>query len=136
MRRIALLSLCAFLLLAVSLAFGRDDHMVNSALVPAAQGTVHTDTDRNGNTGVEVKVQHLAKPHDLQGGYDTYVVWVQPRGQSPQNVGELRVNNGLEGSLRTDTPAKTFDLFITAEQNARAEAPSGPEIMHAAIARD
>lgn len=128
--------LCAMLIISVVLLWGRDDHMVASTLVPAAQGTVHTDTDHNGNTGIKVNVQHLAKPHDVQTGYTSYVVWVQPRGQSPTNVGELQVNNDLKGSIETSTPAKQFDLFITAENNPRSETPSGPEVMHTTVSRD
>ncbi len=135
MRRCFFLFLGMMLAISAVLLWARDDHMVNSSLVPAAQGTVHTDTDRNGNTGIKVTVNHLAKPHDLQPAYNSYVVWVQPRGESPTNVGELRVNNDLQGSLHTDTPAKVFDLFVTAENNPRATSPSGPELLHAAVNR-
>ncbi len=135
MKRTGLL-LCALLLSAAVLLWARDDHMINSSLVPAAQGTVHTDNDRNGNTGIEVKVNHLARPHDLAPGYSTYVVWVRPPGQQPINIGELGVNDNLQGTLHSDTPYKKFDIFVTPENNPRAEAPSGPELLRATVNRE
>jgi hypothetical protein len=136
MKRKHMLLPLALLAVSTVVLWARDDHMVPSTLVPAAKGTVHTDTDNNGNTGIKVDVEHLAKPHDLQTGYTSYVVWVRPRGQSPTNVGELRVSGDLKGSLEASTPAKQFDLFITAENNPRAGSPTGPEVMHTTVSRD
>jgi hypothetical protein len=137
MKRKVLAMLCLLTALsAVSLLWAREDHLVSSTLAPAARGTVHSETDRNGNTGLKVEVKHLAKPHDLQSGYSSYVVWVQPRGQSPTNAGELRVNDDLQGSLETSTPYKQFDLFVTAENNPRVTAPTGPQILHTTVSRE
>jgi hypothetical protein len=136
MKRTTFLSLCAMLLVSAMLLWARDDHMVNSSIVPAAQGTVHTDTDRNGNTSIELEVHRLAKPTSLQPAYSHYVVWVQPPGESPIDVGELRVNDDLNGSLKTTTPHKKFDIFATAENDPRPAAPSGPEVMHASVNRE
>ncbi|MFB3813191.1 MAG: hypothetical protein ACE14L_03695 [Terriglobales bacterium] len=137
MRRKALVSLlCLLLLIGAAALWARDDHMINSTLVPAAKGNVHTDTDRNGNTGVRVEVEHLAKPHDLKPSYDAYVTWIRPRGEEPLNVGELRVNDELKGPLQTNTPYKQFDVFVTAENDARVTQPSGPEVLRATVNRD
>lgn len=136
MKRNYVALLCAMLIASTVLLWSREDNMVASTLVPAARGKVNTETDSNGNTGIKVEVAHLARPHELQTGYTSYVVWVRPRGQSPINVGELRVNNDLSGKLETSTPAKQFDLFITAESNPRSELPSGPEVMHTTVSRE
>lgn len=133
-RKLAL-ALGAVLLLSAALLWGRDDHLINSALVPAATGDVHTDNDPNGNTGVHVTVDHLARPHDLQPSYSSYVVWVQPQNQPPVNVGELHVDDHLQGKLDTTTPYKKFDVFVTAENDPRAAIPSGPQVMHGTVAR-
>jgi hypothetical protein len=136
MKRTTFLSLCVMLVVSAMLLWARDDHMVNSSIVPAAQGTVHTDTDRNGNTSIDLEVHRLAKPTSLQPAYSHYVVWVQPPGESPFNVGELRVNDDLNGSLKTNTPHKKFDILVTAENDPRPTAPSGPEVMHASVNRE
>src|SRR5579883_101972 len=89
------------LLLLSLMAWGREDRLSNRGLAPAAAGTVITNNDKNGNTEVEVKVEHMATPQALTPAANAYVVWVQPRGESPQNVGVLRVNSDLKASLKT-----------------------------------
>jgi hypothetical protein len=127
--------LCLLITVAAAVLFARDDHMINSTLVPAAIGTIHTDNDPNGNTGVKISVHHLANPHELSPGYSSYIVWIRPRDQQAVNAGELRVNDNLEGSLQTTTPNKDFDVFVTAENNPRADTPTGPEVLHGTVSR-
>jgi anti-sigma-K factor RskA len=62
-----------------------------------------------------------------------FVVWIIPRDSQPQNAGVLKVNNDLKGSFRGTTPAKVFDLKITAEDTPSIAQPTGPEIFHGSI---
>ena len=64
-----------------------------------------------------------------------YVVWVEPldRSMAPQNVGALRVNDDLEGELRTVTPLEDFNLFVTPEPHGNANEPSGPKVLWATV---
>jgi hypothetical protein len=135
MKRAALsFSLAALLLLGLAtLAWAKEYRLTGNPLVPGAAGVVNTDTDRNGNTKIHVDVRHLAKPHALSPPHDSYVVWVQPPGMPPQNVGELKVNDDLSGSFRTAVPYKTFDVFITPEDSPRVTAPTGPELLRATV---
>ncbi|MGC2697788.1 MAG: hypothetical protein WA738_18530, partial [Candidatus Angelobacter sp.] len=110
-RKVTLFLLFSFLL--ATAAWGRDDRLINTGAAPAAEGKISTDTDRNGNTGVNVEVKHMATPQSLTPAKQTYLVWVQARGKDPELLGALRVNENLEGSLKTSTPYKTFDVFIT-----------------------
>jgi hypothetical protein len=98
-------------------------------------GKVITDNDRNGNTGVEVEVKHMAAPTALTPSKNAYVVWVQPRGKEPELLGVLRVNQDLEGSLKTSTPYKDFDIFITAEDNPKPDMPSSMVILKGSVER-
>jgi hypothetical protein len=116
--------------------WARDDRMINSSIVPAAQGKVHSQNDHNGNTKVDVEVNRLASPQSLTPPYNIYVVWIQSRGEAATNAGELRVGDDLKGTLTARTPYKQFDLFVTAENDPRASAPSGPEVLHATISRE
>jgi hypothetical protein len=127
--------LCFLLMAGAAVLWARDDHMTNSTLDPSATGNIHTDTDHNGNTDVKVTVKHLAKPENLSPRYQTYVVWLRPRDQQPINVGELRVNGNLEGSLETRTPYKDFDVVVTAENDPRTNTLSGPEVLHGTVSR-
>jgi hypothetical protein len=132
-RNIALFLLFGFLL--ATAAWGREDRLINTGAAPAAEGKVLTDNDRNGNTGVEVHVKHMATPQSLTPARQTYLVWVQPRGKEPELLGALRVNEDLEGSLKAATPYKTFDIFITAEDNLKPEAPSSMVILKGSVER-
>jgi len=133
-RNIALFLLLSFLL-ANTTAWGREDRLTNTGAAPAAEGKVLTDNDRNGNTGVEVHVKHMATPQSLTPARQTYLVWVQPRGKEPELLGALRVNEDLEGSLKAATPYKAFDIFITAEDNLKPETPSSMVILKGSVER-
>jgi hypothetical protein len=132
-RRLALVLTLIFLF-AVAV-WGREDRLTNTGLNPAAQGKVTTETDRNGNTRIHVEVKHMASPASLSPAKQTYTVWVQPRGQSPELLGVLRVNEDLEGSLNASTPQKDFDVLITAEDTPNPTAPSDLVVLKGTIER-
>ena len=124
-----------FALLLTTAAWGREDRLTNTGLAPAAMGKVTTDNDRNGNTGVEVEVKHMATPDSLTPPKTAYVVWIQPRGKDPEILGLLRVNHDLEGSLKATTLYKDFDIFITAEDNPKPSSPSSMTILKGTVER-
>ena len=114
---------------------GKKVPMNASTSVPAAAGHADIGTDKNGNTTVDLKVHHLAKPEALTPPASAYVVWIQPSGESPKNQGQLQVNSKLDGEYKTNTPYKKFDLFVTAENNPQATTPAGPEVMRQQVSR-
>lgn len=132
MRRASLLVSLAVLLLGLT-AWAEDVPMVASSLVPAATGKISYGHDRNGNTKFTVATQNLAAPTQLNPAKNDYVVWIEPRGQQPQNAGLLKINNNLQGSFSSTTPYKTFKVVVTAEDNPTATQPSGPEILHGTV---
>ena len=132
-RTIALFLLFSFLLATV--AWGREDRLTNTGAAPAAEGKVITDNDRNGNTGVEIQVKHMATPQSLTPPKQTYLVWVQPRGKDPELLGALRVNSDLQGSLKAATTYKDFDVLITAEDSTKPEMPSSMVILKGTVER-
>jgi hypothetical protein len=104
-----------------------------SSIAPAATGEVEVDKDKNGNTTINLKVKHLAKPENLSPPQTSYVVWIQKPGGDPENQGQLKVNGKLEGEFKAVTPYKSFQIFITGETNPNASAPSGPEVLRQQI---
>jgi hypothetical protein len=114
---------------------GRKVSMVPASSVPAANGTVDLGTDNNGNTQVDLKVKHLAKPQNLTPPRSTYVVWIQARDGRPENKGQLHVGDNLEGEFKTTTPLRTFDIFVTAEDGASATSPTGSEVFRQTASR-
>lgn len=123
------------LVLAVTLFAWADKKFsfTNSSSAPAAAGSVNVGTDRNGNNEFDVHVYHLAKPDELTPAKSAYVIWAQANGKPADNLGQLSVNKDLEGTFHGVTPYKDFDLFITAEDNPKVEAPSGMEVLRAKI---
>jgi hypothetical protein len=107
--------------------------MTTAPQVPAATGTAELSRDSNGNTVVDLKVKHLAPPDKLTPPKTGYVVWIQSRGGAPENKGQLRVNENLEGEFKSPAPQKTFDIFVTAEDNPRADTPQGPEVLRQSV---
>jgi hypothetical protein len=134
MRHVRVLLCVTALAILAAVAFADDHAPLRSGTAdPSAVGTVDYKTDRNGNTALEVKVDHLAPPANLTPPKQAYVVWVQAPGQAPENKGELRVNNDQQGSVKMISPQKNFDIFVTAEDNPNVSEPSGPEVLRGAV---
>jgi hypothetical protein len=129
MRRFVFTLITAVALLSQAGYAEKKVELQSTSAVPAAKGMAVVQHDRNGNVEVKLSVEHLAKPDQLSPAKQAYVVWIQPEGQSATNAGVLRVNNELKGDFRTNTPAKKFDLLVTAEDSPTATSPSGTEIM-------
>lgn len=112
---------------------GRTFHMASSNSVPAASGVVKAQIGGNGNTDLDIKVSHLAAPSSLVPPEAVYIVWVRPNGADAVKEGAIRVNNKLNGELKTVTTSKDFDVFITAEQGPTVPVPSGMEVLHVRV---
>lgn len=99
--------------------------------LPAAAGKVKVEKDKaNGNTKLEITVEHLANPSSLTPAASSYIVWVRPNGATDAiKQGAIRVGKGLEGKLKIVTVSKDFDLFITAEQSDIVSVPSDFEVL-------
>jgi hypothetical protein len=89
--------------------------------------------DRNGNIKLQIQTKNLAAPERLTPAKVAYVVWIEPRDGQPQNAGVLKVNDDLDGSFRTTTASKAFDVKVTAEDNPTVSQPTGPEIFHGGV---
>ena len=119
-----------------ALGWAREDRMKSGPETPAAEGVVKTEPDSNGNVRMEVKVEHLAPPSRLSPARQTYVVWVKAPGKDAENLGQLRVNEDLEGRFVATTTYKKFDVFVTAEDNPTANSPSGTEVLRTTVERE
>jgi hypothetical protein len=135
MRKMRILTGLLALLLSVPM-FARDDKMISRGLDPGARGTIHTDKDDNGNTKVKVEVEHTATPQQLNPPHQYYLVWIQESGQPAKLVGELRVDRDhANGSVEGTTPAKVFDVFVTAEDQTNTQTPSSAELLRGHVDR-
>jgi hypothetical protein len=131
MKRFVVLALAWLTVLPVASA--KKFPLTAAAAVPAARGQVDIGHDKNGNTKVELKVEHLAAPDNLTPPRTAYVVWFQERGTEPLNQGVLKPGKDLKATFRSVTPLKTFDILVTAESDPNAKTPGGSEVMRASV---
>lgn len=101
--------------------------LVASQDIPAAEGTVKVTQTDDGNSQIQLEVKHLALPERVNPGATVYVVWVSGPafGDEQHNMGALKVDDNLNGSLTTLTPLKVFNLSVTAEPSQASTAPTG-----------
>jgi len=132
-------SLCLAVLAAVSIFVSSACHkqvkLNPSPAVPAATATAELSHDDNGNTIVDLKVKHLAKPENLTPPRSVYVVWIQPRGSAPLKQGQLQVNSNLEAEFKTPTTYSSFDIFVTAEDSPMVTQPTGQEVLRQTVSQ-
>jgi hypothetical protein len=122
-----------FALLCTAVYAAKKYPVTAASIVPGARGEIAISRDKNGNTSLKMKVEHLANLENLTPRASAYVVWFRERGGTSENQGQLKVDKNLKASFETVTPLKSFDVSVTAEQDARVAGPSGPEVLRATI---
>jgi hypothetical protein len=123
----------AILLFLANSLLARDVRLTASPKVPAADGKVGVDKDSNGNLKLKLEANHLAKPANLSPSATNYVVWIQARDAQPENQGQLKVGDDLQGKFETTTRYQAFDIFVTAEGNPTATTPEGIEVLRGTV---
>jgi hypothetical protein len=125
-------------ILTISCAGSREFRLTNSPDVPAAKGVANVSTTDNGNTKIDLVVEHLAPPERVSSKATVYVVWVKDvgYGSESQNLGALKVDKNLKGSITALTNLRSFDLFVTAEPSQSVTGPSGRTLLSASVAME
>lgn len=112
----------------------KEYHMTSDVSVPAATGTVKVQKDKdNGNTKLDIKVDHLARPSSLTPSANDYIVWIRPSGGEALKQGAIGVDKNLSGELKMETVSKDFEVLITAEQSDSVTFPSSVEVLRAHV---
>ena len=132
MRKLCTIGLTFALACAVAYA-AKKYPMTAASSVPSARAEVEISKDSNGNTRLKMTVQHLANLENLTPRASAYIIWLQERGGNSENQGQLKMDKNLKATFETVTPFKSFDVFVTAEQDSRVKGPSGPEVLKATI---
>jgi hypothetical protein len=101
---------------------------LNSAVVPAARGSVKIKTDNNKNYVIQITLSDLAEASRLQPAKLTYIVWMITDRDLTKNIGQLNSSKGfmskqLKGSFKTVSSDKPVKIFITAEDDAAVQYP-------------
>lgn len=109
-------------------------NFVTSTVVPEAEGSVKVDKDDNGNFDLSLNVKRLAEPKRLQPAKSMYIVWMRTEKGDVKNLGQLKSVTGFftdaqTASLRTTTPFKPKQIFITAEDDANISNPGSQVVL-------
>jgi hypothetical protein len=101
---------------------------LTSSVVPAAEGTVKVNKDKNKNYHIQISLSNLAEPNRLQPSKNTYVVWMETDDNAVKNIGQINTSTGflskkLKASFETVTPVKPTKIFLTAEDDANVQYP-------------
>jgi len=95
---------------------------------PAADITAKIKKDKNNNYEIEVIAIHLAGAGRLNPPKNNYSVWIIAENGETKNIGQLSHKNAKKSVLLTTTPFSVKEIFITAENQANLNYPSGKEI--------
>ena len=105
-----------------------------SSRTPAAAGSVKTSKDSQGNLKLDVSVDYLPSPFELDRSLTTFVVWsIADDGSRVRNMGQLQIDGHRHGSVELVTPLSDFKLLVTAEESGTAEKPSDYVILQGKI---
>ncbi len=101
-----------------------------STVVPAAKGTVKVKKDKNNNYVLKISLSDLAGSDRLQPPKNTYIVWMQTGKNNTKNIGQINSSKrSLSATLATVSSFKPLKIFITAEDDAGIQDPSGQVIL-------
>ena len=112
--------------------------LASSSRVPGAQGEIRVKDAGNNNTGVQVRVKHLATPAKIESTATTFMVWAKPLSElgRVQPLGALTVNKDLTGELDATTPLRNFEVFVTAESSSQLQDPRGERLLWATVSQN
>ena len=109
-------------------------NFLNSAVVPAARGSVKIKTDNNKNYSIQITLSDLAEASRLQPPKLTYIVWMVTDRDLTKNIGQLNSSKGfmskqLKGSFKTVSSDKPVKIFITAEDDTAVQYPGSQVVL-------
>jgi hypothetical protein len=104
-----------------------------SSIVPAAEIVAKMKQDKNKNYAIEIIAKNLASSDRLSPPKNNYSVWIVTEKNETKNLGQLNNKNAKKAVLKTTTPFKVVEIFITTEDQGDASYPSGDEISRVTI---
>ncbi|SDC83427.1 hypothetical protein [Williamwhitmania taraxaci] len=106
-----------------------------SSVTPAAVITAEMKQDKNKNYVIEVTAKNMASADRLNPPKNNYIVWIVTENNGTVNIGQLINKNAKKSYLKTTTPFKVSEIFITAEEQGDISYPSGIEISRTHFSR-
>jgi hypothetical protein len=104
-----------------------DYALVGSAYVPSTQGEIDVEKIDKGQILINITLDHLPSPEQVEPGLTQYVVWFTSVGELPVRQRALDYDAEAEvGRASIPTSLREFEVQITAEAK---EAPPQPSSM-------
>lgn len=101
---------------------------LTSSVVPAAEGKIIINQNKNNNYVIKMKISNLAEIERLQPSKTGYVVRMEADQAHIRNIGRVTSSNFLNVSLETTATLKPTRIFITAKENENVQYP-GPMVV-------
>jgi hypothetical protein len=102
-----------------------DYALVGSAYVPAASGEIDVEKGSGDEILIQVTLDHLVSPGNLEEGLTHYVVWFTPTGEYPVRQRALDYDaEGMVGRAAIRTSLREFEVTVTAENGETPNRPS------------
>ncbi len=127
----------AFTVVTISLIFtacAQKISFLQSAVTPAARGTVKVKKDNNNNYAINIFIRNLAEVNRLTPPKKAYIIWMETNQQVAKNIGKIdsdqkMFSNKLKASFGSVSPTKPTKIFITAEDDAGTQYPNNQIIL-------
>jgi len=102
-----------------------------------AEAKITITSTRTNSNQIELNVRHIGALNKINPRAKNYIVWELPAGTSmkPQSLGPLYIDKTSQGKLKTVTPFRNFDIFITAESAPNPAQPTGEKLFWTTINR-
>lgn len=101
----------------------------NSSVVPAATGDVKVKKDKNENYTIDLSVKNLAEAKKLTPSKELYLVWMEDGKNPVKKLGRIDPSSSLKASLTSLATSEPTKLFITAEDSAEVNFPTGEVVL-------
>lgn len=107
---------------------------LQSAVVPAAEGTVTIKDDGNKNYVIKVQITNLADSQSLLPPKNVYVIWMVTNDNITKNMGQIisssnALSSKLKASFETVSSFRPTKIFITAENEANVQYPMSEVVL-------
>ncbi|MDZ4709676.1 MAG: hypothetical protein SH818_14855 [Saprospiraceae bacterium] len=107
---------------------------LTSSVVPAAEGTIQINKDKNNNYKVKIVLSNLADPGRLTPPVQSYVVWMMTDDYTSKNIGQIKTgasmfSKHLKAKFETVSSVKPTRIFITAEDDASIQYPGSTIVL-------
>ena len=100
----------------------------------AAQAKIRVKVNKTGTRDVHLRLDHLAPPAKVEGGYRGYAVWFRVPGHGVTKAGTVDYDfKRRKGKLFATTPHAKFEVVVTLERDLSVQAPSANVIIQRVV---